>query len=83
MGNPTIATIKDTQEQVPVKDSEMKTKEKGKKSGEKLVPAPSTPDSPTLKHGRWSTAEKLLFLHGLKLFGRGRWKKISTFLPLR
>jgi hypothetical protein len=83
MGNPTTLTMKDTQEQVPVKDSEMKKKEKVEKAGEKLVPATSTTDSPTLKIGRWSTAEKLLFLHGLKLFGRGRWKKISTFLPLR
>jgi hypothetical protein len=42
-----------------------------------------TPTSPTFKHGRWSPEEKLLFLHGLQLFGRGRWKKIRTFLPLR
>lgn len=48
----------------------------------KRVP-PSIPQSPTLKHGRWSPEEKLLFLHGLKLFGRGRWKKIRAFLPLR
>jgi Myb-like DNA-binding domain len=33
--------------------------------------------------GRWSPEEKLLFLHGLKQFGRGRWKKIQTFLPTR
>lgn len=43
----------------------------------------TTEESPTLKHGRWSPEEKLLFLHGLKLFGRGRWKKIRTFLPFR
>ena len=53
------------------------------------APAPSKsnvthPTSlPTLKHGRWSPEEKLLFLHGLQLFGKGRWKKIRTFLPLR
>jgi hypothetical protein len=33
--------------------------------------------------GRWSPEEKLLFLHGLRQFGRGRWKKIQTFLPSR
>lgn len=33
--------------------------------------------------GRWSPEEKLLFLHGLKMFGRGKWKKIQTFLPTR
>ena len=33
--------------------------------------------------GRWSPEEKLLFLHGLKQFGRGRWKNIQMFLPTR
>lgn len=33
--------------------------------------------------GRWSPEEKLLFLHGLKQFGRGRWKKIQTLLQTR
>ena len=33
--------------------------------------------------GRWSLEEKLLFLYGLKKFGKGRWKKISIFLPHR
>jgi hypothetical protein len=41
----------------------------------------SSPDSQ--RSGRWSPDEKLLFLHGLKVFGKGRWKKIRTFLPTR
>ncbi len=35
------------------------------------------------RSGRWTPDEKLLFLHGLKLHGRGRWKKIRQFLPTR
>ena len=29
------------------------------------------------KSGEWSLDERLLFLHGLKLYGRGKWKEIS------
>jgi hypothetical protein len=36
--------------------------------------------SPT---GRWTQEEKLLFLFGLKRFGKGRWKKMSVYLPHR
>jgi hypothetical protein len=35
------------------------------------------------KLGRWSLDEKILFLYGLRKFGKGRWKKISVFLPDR
>jgi len=35
------------------------------------------------RSGRWTPDEKLLFLHGLHIFGRGRWKKIRQFLPTR
>ena len=35
------------------------------------------------RSGRWSQDEKLLFLHGLLVYGKGRWKKIRTFLPER
>jgi len=35
------------------------------------------------RSGRWTPDEKLLFLHGLKVYGRGRWKKIRQFLPTR
>jgi hypothetical protein len=35
------------------------------------------------KTGRWSLDEKLLFLYGLKKFGKGKWKKISAYLPDR
>lgn len=33
--------------------------------------------------GRWSLDEKILFLFGLRKFGKGRWKKISIYLPDR
>jgi hypothetical protein len=35
------------------------------------------------KVGRWTLDEKILFLYGLRKFGKGRWKKISVFLPDR
>lgn len=46
----------------------------------------STP-SPILgsaqRSGRWTPDEKILFLYGLKRFGKGRWKKMSIYLPHR
>ena len=33
--------------------------------------------------GRWSLDEKILFLYGLRKFGKGRWKKMSMYLPDR
>jgi hypothetical protein len=33
--------------------------------------------------GRWTPDEKILFLYGLKRFGKGRWKKMSVYLPHR
>ena len=33
--------------------------------------------------GRWTPDEKILFLYGLKRFGKGRWKKMSIYLPHR
>ncbi|KAG7346469.1 Myb-like DNA-binding protein [Nitzschia inconspicua] len=36
-----------------------------------------------LRTGRWTQDEKLLFLLGLKRFGKGRWKKMSVYLPHR
>ena len=47
---------------------------------------PNLVDQPTttaLRSGRWGNDEKLLFLYGLKRFGKGRWKKMSVFLPHR
>lgn len=35
------------------------------------------------KTGRWSLDEKILFLYGLRKFGKGRWKKISQYVPNR
>jgi hypothetical protein len=35
------------------------------------------------KTGRWSLDEKILFLYGLRKFGKGRWKKIGAYIPHR
>ncbi|KAL7576305.1 hypothetical protein ACA910_018126 [Epithemia clementina (nom. ined.)] len=40
-------------------------------------------DNSAKKSGRWSMDEKILFLYGLRRFGKGRWKKISIYLPDR
>lgn len=36
-----------------------------------------------VKSGRWSLDEKLMFLYGLSVFGKGRWKKIHAYVPER
>jgi len=45
------------------------------------------PDSsnggPPFRTGRWTPDEKILFLYGLRMFGKGRWKKMSVYLPQR
>ncbi|EEC50126.1 predicted protein [Phaeodactylum tricornutum CCAP 1055/1] len=33
--------------------------------------------------GRWTLDEKILFLYGLRKFGKGKWKKMSAYLPNR
>lgn len=33
--------------------------------------------------GRWSLDEKIMFLYGLSLYGKGRWKKIHAYVPDR
>ena len=35
------------------------------------------------KFGRWEKREKLAFLQGLRLFGRGKWKRIGDNIPSR
>jgi Myb-like DNA-binding domain len=35
------------------------------------------------RFGRWTADEKILFLYGLNKFGKGRWKKISLYVPGR
>lgn len=52
---------------------------------EPIMPrSPTAPVSgPSQRTGRWTPDEKLLFLYGLKRFGKGRWKKMSVYLPNR
>lgn len=33
--------------------------------------------------GRWSEEEKLLFLVGIRKYGKGKWKEIASVLPSR
>jgi hypothetical protein len=39
--------------------------------------------NPSHRSGRWTLDEKILFLYGLQKFGKGRWKKMSVYLPNR
>lgn len=39
--------------------------------------------NPSHRTGRWTLDEKVLFLYGLQKFGKGRWKKMSVYLPNR
>eukprot|EP00934_Nitzschia_sp_Nitz4_P007546 Nitzschia sp. Nitz4//scaffold1_size375055//350823//351524//NITZ4_000339-RA/size375055-processed-gene-0.395-mRNA-1//1//CDS//3329541234//7536//frame0 len=49
-----------------------------------MSPTPSPPPPGSLhRTGRWTPDEKILFLYGLKRFGKGRWKKMSIYLPFR
>lgn len=50
-----------------------------------VAPPQRSPRGPKLpqKVGRWSLDEKILFLYGLKMYGKGRWKRMSKFLPDR
>lgn len=43
----------------------------------------AAPSNIVMHRGRWTADEKLLFLYGLKKFGKGKWKKISPLLPRR
>ena len=61
--------------------------EASRSSQESLQPAQQTsaasPSAPAQRTGRWTPDEKILFLYGLKRFGKGRWKKMSIYLPHR
>lgn len=45
--------------------------------------AGSSSQSSDQRIGRWTLDEKVLFLYGLQKFGKGRWKKISLYVPGR
>lgn len=36
-----------------------------------------------IKTGRWETGERILFLQGLRHYGKGKWKKISDLISTR
>jgi hypothetical protein len=67
-------TVEEVEE---VEDSEAS----GSSSKPLLTPASAT--GPVQRSGRWTPDEKILFLYGLKRFGKGRWKKMSIYLPHR
>jgi len=46
-------------------------------------PVTPPPSGAAQRTGRWTPDEKILFLYGLKRFGKGRWKKMSIYLPHR
>ena len=48
-----------------------------------LIPSGPIPTPTAQRTGRWTPEEKILFLYGLKRFGKGRWKKMSIYLPYR
>ena len=51
---------------------------------DKLGASPTPDTEPASSRcGRWSLDEKLMFLYGLSLFGKGRWKKIRAYVPNR
>jgi Myb-like DNA-binding domain len=48
-----------------------------------VVVVGTTERSQHQRTGRWTMDEKTLFLYGLRKFGKGKWKKISAYLPNR
>ena len=66
----------------PVSISDFLTSGSTSDSGQSNVPEEKK-DGAQVKSGRWSLDEKLMFLYGLSLFGKGRWKKIHMYVPER
>ena len=66
----------------PVSISEFLTSGSGSTSESEQTSSDEKTTSRT-KTGRWSLDEKLMFLYGLSLFGKGRWKKIHSYVPER
>jgi len=46
------------------------------------VRRPHTPNA-THNTGRWETWERLRFLQGLRIYGKGKWKQISEMISTR
>lgn len=46
------------------------------------VRKPHTPNA-THNTGRWESRERLTFLYGLRLYGKGKWKQISELISTR
>merc|ERR1719491_1078424 len=51
--------------------------------GSNFEAKPDINGGPPFRTGRWTPDEKILFLYGLRMFGKGRWKKMSVYLPQR
>jgi len=63
--------------------SEVVAKEASNSDGSNSDSKPETNVGQPFRSGRWTPDEKILFLYGLKMFGKGRWKKMSIYLPQR
>eukprot|EP00529_Nitzschia_sp_RCC80_P012677 CAMPEP_0113456582 /NCGR_PEP_ID=MMETSP0014_2-20120614/8962_1 /TAXON_ID=2857 /ORGANISM="Nitzschia sp." /LENGTH=591 /DNA_ID=CAMNT_0000348041 /DNA_START=190 /DNA_END=1965 /DNA_ORIENTATION=- /assembly_acc=CAM_ASM_000159 len=44
---------------------------------------PNSHQGTQYKTGRWTVEEKIIFLHLLRRFGRGKWKNYQPYLPFR
>lgn len=54
------------------------------RDGSNVIAKPDNSNGgPPFRTGRWTPDEKILFLYGLRMFGKGRWKKMSVYLPQR
>jgi SHAQKYF class myb-like DNA-binding protein len=58
-------------------------KEDGHSDGSNFESKSDSSGGPPFRTGRWTPDEKILFLYGLRMFGKGRWKKMSVYLPQR
>jgi hypothetical protein len=77
--------LQDVAEEAETTAEEVEDVEEGEASGSSSKPllTPASATGPVQRSGRWTPDEKILFLYGLKRFGKGRWKKMSIYLPHR
>ena len=82
---PAVMIISAEQDSAVVPAVDVSTATSSNGSSEEGVDEPTAPLLPpsSSRMGRWSLDEKLMFLYGLSLFGKGRWKKIHAYVPDR